>query len=263
MNKKALLVISFGTSHTETREKSITATENVLARAFPEHDLRRAFTSHVVIKKLGKRDDIAIDSVTQAVEKLYLEGYKEVLAQPLHVINGAEYHSGIVELMPYLKKFTKVSIGRPLLTHHQDYVAIVDALRDELPETGPNEAVIFMGHGSQHPANSAYSELDYVFKDEGFPHVHIGTVEGFPTLDSVIKRLEAENIKKVTLLPFMFVAGDHAQNDMAGDEEDSWKTILEDKGYTVVTRLVGLGEIEKIRQIYVDHARAALDGGAA
>lgn len=257
MNKKTLLVISFGTSYAETRQKTIQATENALAQAFPQYDLKRAFTSHKVINKLKKYDNLEIDTVPQAIERLAAEGYQEVLVQPLHIINGTEYHLVLAGLKPYTQKFAKLAIGRPLLTHYQDYVAVVDALRPELPAYAPGEAVVLMGHGSQHPANSAYSELDYVFKDEGLPQVHISTVEGFPSLDSVIKRLEADKIRKVTLMPFMLVAGDHILNDMAGDEEDSWKPILVRKGFEVATRLVGLGEIEKIRQIYVAHVRAA------
>jgi sirohydrochlorin cobaltochelatase len=263
MNKKALLVISFGTSYAGTRKKTIAAAEAALSQAFPEYDLKRAFTSHGVINKLRKRDNLEVDTVSQAVEKLLAEGYTEVLAQPIHVINGTEYHLVVKELRPYSGKFAKFSIGFPLLTHHQDYVAVVDALRAELPAAQTGEAVVLMGHGTAHPADSAYAALDYIFKDEGLPQVYVGTVEGYPTLDTVIKHLEADKIKNVLLMPFMLVAGDHAINDMAGDEADSWKSILEGRGYQVETHIVGLGELEKIRQIYVDHARAALANGAA
>ncbi len=258
MPKKALLVISFGTSYAGARKKTIEAAEAALSQAFPEYDLRRAFTSHGVINKLRKRDNLEVDTVAQAVEKLHAEGYTEVLVQPLHVVNGAEYHLVVKELKPHAAKFRKLSIGFPLLTHHRDYAAVVDALRAELPARQPDNAVVLMGHGTEHPADSAYAALDYVFKDEGLPQVYVGTVEGYPTLDTVIKRLEADKIKKILLMPFMLVAGDHAVNDMAGDEADSWKSILEGRGYEVETRVAGLGELEKIRQIYVEHARAAL-----
>jgi sirohydrochlorin cobaltochelatase len=258
ITKKVLLVISFGTSYAGTRKKTIDAAEAALSQAFPDYDLERAFTSHGVINKLRKRDNLEIDTVAQAVEKLLAEGYTEVLAQPLHVINGTEYHLVVKELKPHAGKFAKFSIGLPLLTHHSDYVAVVDALRAELPARQPDSAVVLMGHGTEHPADSAYAALDYVFKDEGLPQVYVGTVEGYPTLDTVIKHLEADKIKNVLLMPFMLVAGDHAINDMAGDEADSWKSILEGRGYQVEARIMGLGELEKIRQIYVDHARAAL-----
>ena len=263
MSKKALLVISFGTSYAGTRKKTIEAAEADLSQAFAGYDLKRAFTSHGVINKLRKRDNLEVDTVSQAVEKLLAEGYSEVIAQPLHVINGTEYHLVLRELKPRAGQFEKFAVGVPLLSHHRDYLAVVEALRAEFPPFQPEEAVVLMGHGSEHPADSAYAALDYVFKDEGLSQVYVGTVEGYPTLDTVIKHLEADKVKSVLLMPFMLVAGDHAINDMAGDEPDSWKSILTSKGFAVQTRLVGLGELEKIRQIYVDHARAALEDEAA
>lgn len=259
MNKKALLVISFGVSDTGVLKKNIQATENALAQAFPDYSLRRAFTSQVIIEKLQKRNDIYVDNVPRAMQRLLAEGFQEVLAQPLHILNGAEYHLVLTDLKPYAPLFARLAIGSPLLTHHQDYVAVVDALREVFPPSAPDEAVVLMGHGSEHPADSAYAALDYVFKDEGLPNVHVGTVEGYPTLESILKRLEASKIRKVTLMPFMLVAGDHAQNDMACEEEDCWTAILTRRGYEVEARIVGLGEIEKIRQIYLSHARAALE----
>jgi len=259
LTQKAILVISFGTSYAGTRRMTIEAAEQDLANAFPGYELKRAFTSHIVIHKLRKRDDLRIDSVAQAAEKLLAEGYTEVLAQPLHILNGTEYHQVLVELKPYAAKFVRLSIGSPLLTDLDDYLSVVEALRPELPVCSPGEAVVLMGHGSRHPANAAYCQLDMVFKDEGMAHVHLATVEGYPPLEVVIRRLEAERIQKVTLLPFMLVAGDHALNDMAGDEPDSWKSILQNKGYAVDIRLTGLGEIQSIRQMYVAHARAALE----
>lgn len=259
MNKKSLLAISFGTSYTETCKKNITATENALAQAFPDYILKRAFTSNVVINRLKERENLAIDTVSGAVGKLLAEGYQEVLAQPLHIINGSEYHLVLTDLKPYTQAFTRFAIGSPLLTSHQDYVAVVHALHALFPPLYPYDAVVLMGHGSEHPANSAYAALDYVFKDEGLPQVYVGTVEGYPPLRAVMRRLRADKIKKVTLMPLMLVAGDHIQNDMAGDQADSWKSILERMGYQVDTRILGLGEIEKIRRIYVSHARAALE----
>jgi sirohydrochlorin cobaltochelatase len=259
MNKKALLVISFGTSYADTREKTITATENALVHIFPDYNLKRAFTSQVVIDKLKKRDGIVIDNVTQAIEKLYVEGYQEILVQPLHVIPGVEYESAIDELTPFMQKFARLTVGAPLLAHPEDYETVVNALCGELPKTSNAEAVVFMGHGSSHPANAAYSKLERVFKGKGYSNVYIATVEGTPKLESVIESLKADEIQKVTLIPFMFVAGDHALNDMAGDSQESWKSILERKGYTVDVRLVGLGEIEKIRQIYIAHAQSAME----
>ena len=257
MTKKALLVISFGTSYAGTRHQTIEAAEQDLSDAFPDYDLKRAFTSHVIIHKLRQRGDLPIDSVSQTAEKLLRDGYTEVLAQPLHILNGTEYHQALTELRPFTQKFTRLTIGSPLLTELSDYHSVVDALRPELPACVCGEAALLMGHGTQHPANAAYCQMDYVLKDEGLPHVHIATLQGYPALETVIKRLEAENIHKVTLLPFMLVAGEHVMKDMAGDKADSWKSILSTKGFTVECRLTGLGQIAKIRQIYVAHAQKA------
>lgn len=257
MHKKALLVISFGTSYAETLEKTIAATEKALGQQFPQYDIKRAFSSQMVINKLKKRDHLEIDTIAQAAERLLTAGYREILAQPLHIIHGSEYHAALTEFKPYVQHFARVAFGRPLLSLYADYLAVVDALRDELPVFKSAEALIFMGHGSSHPANAAYAQLDMVFKDQGFPHIHVATVEGFPGLTTVIKHLKADHVQKVTLMPFMLVAGDHACNDMAGDGPQSWKTILQKEGFAVVTRLVGLGEMEKIRQLYINHAQEA------
>ena len=261
IDKKALLVISFGTSYKDTREKTIDVSEQALAASFPEYDLKRAFTSQIIIDILSDRDGIEVDNVSEAIEKLYQEGYGEVLVQPLHVINGAEYTDLMNELAPYQDKFAKLAIGSPLLTSSDDYKAMVAAVSAAMPEIGENEAIVLMGHGTHHHANSAYGALDYTFKAEGYSNVYVGTVEGYPELDDVMTWLEVNGIEKVSLMPLMVVAGDHAQNDMAGDEDDSWKVILKSAGYEVDTLLVGLGEMEGIHQMYVEHAHAALEGG--
>ena len=257
LTKKALLVVSFGTSYADTRALTIEASEAALAAAFPEYEQKRAFTSQTIIDILSERDGIEVDNVGQAIEKMYGEGYGEVLVQPLHVINGEEYDGLMSELAPYADKFAKFSVGRPLLTSHEDYIAVVEAVAEVMPELKENEALVLMGHGTHHDANAAYGALDYIFKDEGYQNVYVGTVEGFPTLETVMKSLEADGIEKVTLMPLMVVAGDHAQNDMAGDEDDSWKVILKAAGYEVDTMLVGLGELDGIHQLYIQHALMA------
>lgn len=261
-NKKAILVVSFGTSYADTRKVTIEACEEKITKAFPEYDVRRAFTSQIIIDKLEKRDNILVDNTTEALTKLRDEGFSEVYIQPLHVINGAEYDDVVNEAHAFEDAFDKLVIGRPLLTSMDDYRKVVETLAEEMPERADNEAVVFMGHGTHHDANAAYACLDYVFDDEDVNNVFIGTVEGFPELDTVIKKLEKNNIEKVTLMPLMLVAGDHAQNDMAGDEEDSWKMILKGKGYEVDTILQGLGEVSKIQDIYIQHLKAAIEGEA-
>ncbi|WDV44788.1 sirohydrochlorin cobaltochelatase [Clostridiaceae bacterium M8S5] len=257
-SKRAVLVISFGTSHNETRKLTIEATENKIAKAFPGYDLKRAFTSEFIIKKLKKRDNLEIDNVKEALDKLVKNGYSEVIIQPLHIMNGSEYHDTLKIVGEYKDKFKKVNFGNPLLTSPDDYINLVDALSTEMPNLKENEALFFMGHGTHHFSNSAYACLDYTFKYKGHENVYVGTVEGFPTLDTILKITKNKGYKKVYLMPLMLVAGDHATNDMAGKDDDSWRSILESKGYAVEPILKGLGQIESVQELYVNHLKESL-----
>lgn len=257
-DKKALLVVSFGSSFIENREAAIDATEKVIADAFPNYDFYRAFTSQIIIDVYADRDGIEIDNVSTAIEKIYKAGYGEVLVVPTLVINGEEQEEMSEDLEPFVDKFAEFTISTPLLSSYDDYVALVNAMTTEMPETAEGEAIVLMGHGTPHDGNSAYGTLDYIFKDEGYDNVFVGTVEGFPTFDTVLKYLNAGDYKKVTLMPAMIVAGDHAHNDMAGDEEDSWKNLLKAEGYDVECMLHGLGELPAIQNQFVEHAKAAL-----
>ncbi len=256
--KKAVLVVSFGSSFIENREAAIDATEVTIAEAFPEYEFFRAFTSQIIIDIYADRDGVEIDNVSQAIEKIYEDGYGEVLVVPTLVMNGEEEEEMLEALEPFEEKFSKFTISSPLLTSYDDYVALVNAMATELPATAEGEAIVLMGHGSHHDGNSAYGALDYVFKDEGYNNVFVGTVEGFPTFDTILKNLEAGGYTKVTLMPAMIVAGDHAHNDMAGDEEDSWKQMLKAEGYDVDFVMAGLGELSSIRGQFVAHAQDAL-----
>lgn len=258
VDKKAILVVSFGSSFIENREAAIDATEKKIADAFPEYDFYRAFTSQTIIDIYAERDKVEIMNVTEAMEKIYKEGYGELLIVPTLVINGEEKDEMMEQLEPFKDKFSKLTISSPLLTTYEDYVTLVHAMEKEMPKTKPGEAIVLMGHGTPHAGNSAYGTLDYIFKDEGLKDVHVGTVEGFPTLDTVMKNLEQGGYKKVTLMPAMMVAGDHAHNDMAGDEEDSWKNLLKAKGYDVEYVMKGLGELSEIQNLFIEHAKKAL-----
>lgn len=252
--KKALLVISFGTSYTETREKTIDQCEQRIQGAFPDYDFFRAYTSTMIISKLKKRDQIYIDTPREALSKIYELGYDKVVVQSLHIICGDEYDKMKEQILEYKDKFTSLTIGRPLLTTIEDYQEAVKATLRELPALSPDEAVVFMGHGTTHPIFGAYCTLEYTFKEQNVK-AYVGTVEGYPTLEHVIMQLEQDHIKKVYLMPFMLVAGDHAINDMASEEEDSWKTLLIEKGFEVHIILKGLGENPSIQQLFVEHAK--------
>lgn len=258
MNKKALLVISFGTSYKDTFEKTIQAIEEDLKTAYPDHDFFRAYTSRRIIKKLKARDGIAIDLPAEALEKIREMGYEEVLCQTTHIINGFEFELTVKDLLPYSKDI-QIKMGSALLTSHEDYLGAVEAVMGSIPPLKEEEALILMGHGTYHHANAAYPCLDYVFKSEGHTNVYMGSVEGFPYIDDVVKQLKKQSqIKKLYLMPFMVVAGDHALNDMAGDEEDSWKEVLKNQGYEVEIIMKGLGELEGIRKIFVEHSQKAI-----
>jgi sirohydrochlorin cobaltochelatase len=257
--EKGILVVSFGTSYPETRKLTIEATEKRIAEAFPDYEVRRAFTSHIIIKILKERG-LMIDKPEEALAKMYEEGFSEVIVQPLHLMPGEEFHEKILKnVAPYEDAFEKIAVGRPLLSYTEDYHNVVDALDSQIPSLGSGEAVVFMGHGTHHPANAAYAMLQRVFDDHG-SGIYVGTVEGYPILDDVIPLLERDRIRKVTLMPLMLVAGDHASNDMAGDEEDSWKMILLDKGYEVDIYLHGMGENPAIQDLYVRNVKDAMAG---
>ncbi|MDR3160492.1 MAG: sirohydrochlorin cobaltochelatase [Spirochaetaceae bacterium] len=258
--KPVLLVVSFGTSFNDSREKTIGAIEKALAAAYPGYEQRRAFTSQIIIDKLAREEGLKIDNVEQAIKRLVKDGVKEVLVQPTHVMNGEEYDSVIEEFKPFEKRFTRIRYGEPLLITDADYDEVIDALIAETRQYADDHtAVVFMGHGTHHEANAAYAKLDRMIKARGIARYYIGTVEASPSLDDVVAALRGTGgITKVVLSPLMIVAGDHANNDMAGDEEDSWKSILTAQGYQAVPVLKGLGEYPAIQRIFVRHAGEAL-----
>ncbi|MGL5642417.1 MAG: sirohydrochlorin cobaltochelatase [Paraclostridium sp.] len=261
--KKAVLVISFGTSYNETRKKTIEACESKIKDAFKDYDFFRAFTSNFIIRKLKNRDNIDIENPIQALDRLHKEGYEEVIVQTLHIICGEEFTKLKDQISQYEDKFGKITLGRPLLSQIEDYKEAIYALKLQIPELEEDEAVVFMGHGTEHEAHSAYPALDYMLKQENIK-AYVGTVEGYPEIEEVIVNLKKDKISKVRLMPFMLVAGDHAINDMAGDEEDSWKSILNESGFETKIHLQGLGENEGIQNKFVRHALdciEALNGG--
>lgn len=258
-NKKAILVVSFGTSYEKTRKLTIEKIENLIRDRYEGYEIRRAFTSYGVIKKLKVTYGIYVDTPEEALERLKEEGFKEVIVQPLHLIPGEEYEyiKNVVDSFKNRVCFDSIKLGRPVLYFKgeeegipDDYSIMIEALKLQFSQ---NETVIFMGHGSHHPANAVYSCLQSVLMDKGFHNVYIGTIDGYPKLDNVIGNLKNHGIKRVKLMPLLLVAGDHAINDMAGDEEDSWKSILEREGFEVEIYLHGLGENSKIQSIYLNH----------
>ena len=259
--KPVLLAVSFGSSYNETRDVTIGAVEAALQAAYPEYEVRRAFTSQIVIDILEEREKMEIDNVTEAMDRLVADGVKEVVVQPTHVMSGFEYDDVMAEIADYADKFDSMKVGAPLLTAEDDYDALVASLLEETAEYNTEgTAIVFMGHGTHHEANATYANLQQKLTDAGHANYFIGTVEATPSLDDVLAAVQATEAKKVVLLPLMIVAGDHANNDMAGDEEDSWKTAFTNAGYEVECVLHGLGQYAGVQQILVDHAAAAMNG---
>lgn len=258
---KAVLVVSFGTSYPETREKNIDAIERDIAKAMPEARIYRAWTSGMIRKKVNERDKLGVDSVAQAMQRMRADGVDTLIVQPTHVVNGIENDAMIEDVRAHAQGFLEVKFGRPLLTYDRDYDEVIEAIGGDLQaEIAKKEhtAIVLMGHGTSHYANSAYAALDYKFKDLGYSNVFVGTVEAYPSLDAIFRRLRENHIQNILLTPFMIVAGDHANNDMAGDDENSWNMQFQKAGFQVECLIKGLGEYECVREIFVDHAREAV-----
>ena len=254
-----MLVVSFGTSYNDSREKTIGAIENAIADANPDCEVRRAFTSQIIIDKLKERDGLEIDNVEEALDRLVADGVKKLVVQPTHVMSGYEYDDLAAAVDEYAESFGAVAMGAPLLTADADYERVADALIAATADKSADDtAIVFMGHGTEHNANAVYTKLQQTFSEKGAVNCFVGTVEATPSLDDVMSSLMLGNYRKAVLEPLMVVAGDHANNDMAGDEEDSWKSVMEAGGFEVECLLRGMGEIPEIQQIYVDHAAEAM-----
>lgn len=258
--EKVLLIVSFGTSFNESRSLTIGGIEAAMKEAYPDYQVRRAFSSQIIIDKLAEREGLNIDNVTEAMDRLVLDGVKEVVVQPTMVMNGYEYDDVIAEVTPYADKFESLKIGKWLLADDKDYDEVAELIVKETQQFRADDtAIVFMGHGTEHESRETYSNLQKILKDKGYNDYIIGTVEHGIEIEQVQQFLSEMEVKKVVLRPFMIVAGDHANNDMAGDDEDSWKTILTEDGYEVETVLEGLGQIKGIQDIFIEHVKEAID----
>lgn len=251
--KKAVLVVSFGTTYKETREKTIEACEKKIREALEGYDFFRAFTSSSIIKILKNRDGLYIESPIEVLNRLHKEGYEEVIVQSLHIICGEEFNKLREQVEEYNDKFEKITLGRPLLTHKEDYKDVVKALENQIPKMEKDEALIFMGHGTLNKSNSIYLELEDMLRVLGI-NVYIKTLEETKEIEKLIKILKAYNINTVNLMPFMLVSGHHIKNDMLGEHSDSWKSIFESYGFKVKIYLQGLGENTNIQEKFMRHA---------
>lgn len=282
IGENELLVVSFGTSFNDSRVEDIGGIEKALIEANPDWSVRRAFTAQIIINHVQARDGEKIDNVDQALDRAVANGVKNLVVQPTHLMHGAEYDELVEALDNYKDKFETVTVAEPLLGEvgsdasvvNDDKAKVAEAITAEAVKTAgfdsldaakeDGTAFVFMGHGTSHTAKVSYSQMATQMSELGYENVFIGTVEGEPeetACEAVIEAVKEAGYTKVVLRPLMVVAGDHANNDMAGDDEDSWKSMFNASGAfeSVDCQIAGLGGIEAIRQIYVDHTKAAME----
>ena len=246
--KGAVLMVHFGSTYDETRGKTYDALNKAMQAAFPGIEQREAYTSRIVIKRLKARG-IEKQNPVEALEALWQEGFTHVLVQSSNIIDGTEITVLRQEVEQMSSHFKQIRMGKPMLYSPEDYERVVEALTPKALEGG---ATIFVGHGTSSPNTAQYAMLDYMLKATGHADMHVATIEGYPTLETAEALVKASGRKKIRLIPFLFVAGDHANNDIAVE----WKAALEAKGYEVEPLMEGLGENADIRQLFIDHAQA-------
>ncbi len=283
IGENELLAVSFGTSFNDSRAEDIKGIEDALKEAYPDWSVRRAFTAQIIINHIQARDGECIDNMQQALERAVSNGVKNLVVQPTHLMHGAEYDELMEALEEYKDKFETVKVAEPLLGNvgsdaseiNEDKKAASVAITAEAVKTAGYEspdaakadgvAFVFLGHGTSHTAKISYSQVQTQMKELGYDNVFIGTVEGEPEdteCEAVLNAVSEAGYKKVILRPFMVVAGDHANNDMAGDDEDSWRSIFINSGKfeSVDTQISGLGRIKAIQDIYISHTAAVING---
>ena len=280
IGENELLVVSFGTSYNDSRVKDIKSIEDALQEAYPDWSVRRAFTAQIIINHIQARDGEKIDNMTQALERAVANGVKNLVVQPTHLMHGAEYDEMCAAIDDYRDNFDSVSIAEPLLGEVGSDATVINADKEAVAKAITAAAVeasgfdsleaakeagaafVFLGHGTAHVARVSYSQMSTQMQQLGYENVFIGTVEGEPeetACESVIEEVRAAGYTTVILRPLMVVAGDHANNDMAGSDDDSWKLMFEDAGLTVDCQIAGLGGIADIQALYIAHTQAAID----
>nr|WP_233446423.1 sirohydrochlorin cobaltochelatase [Limosilactobacillus rudii] len=243
------MAVSFGTTFPETREKTIGATEETIKETFPAYDVYRAFTSKIVRKRIHEKEGTTVDSIGEALERLKMHGYEEVYLQSLHIIPGIEYQLVQDAVKNYSKQFKQLVATPPLLEKFEDFERMVSFLKKQSTDLPSGQAVLWMGHGTAHSAFTTYACLDHMLAGT---KSYVGAVESYPGINDEIKRLKHAQIEKVYMQPLMMVAGNHAHNDMASEQPDSWKTILNRNGINGHPVLKGLGEYKEIQEMFID-----------
>ncbi|MBO6017299.1 MAG: sirohydrochlorin cobaltochelatase [Oscillospiraceae bacterium] len=259
IGEKELLVVSFGTSFNDSRRLTIGAIEKWLQTGFPDWSVRRAFTSQIIIDHVKNRDGEVIDNVGEALDRAVANGVKILVVQPTHLMDGFEYTDLKNELAEYADAFDQIVLSKPLLVSDDDFTDVADAIVDATAGYDDGKtAICFMGHGTEAESNGVYAKMQTVLTEMGMDNYYVGTVEAEPSVDDVLAQVQSGDYSRVVLRPLMIVAGDHANNDMAGDEDDSWKSIFEGAGYEVECVVEGLGQLEAIQELILAHAADAI-----
>lgn len=259
IGENEILVVSFGTSYNDSRRETIGGIEQAIADAYPDWSVRRAFTSQIIIDHVKKRDGVDIDNVEAALKRASDNGVKQLVVQPTHLMSGFEYNDLVDELAGYSDAFESVAVGEPLLISDEAIEEVAKIVHDATVSYDDGKtAICFMGHGTEADSNEVYGKVQKAFDKLGYENYYIGTVEATPSLDDVIAAIDGKGYEKTVLRPLMVVAGDHANNDMAGDDDDSWKSVLTAKGYQVEPVIEGLGQLPEIQQIYVERVESAI-----
>lgn len=262
-NKDAMVVMSFGTTFKDTRAKTIEATVKEIQAQHPNVKVVTAFTSHIIIDRIKAKEGITIPTPEEALTQLKQEGYNRVALTTLDVIPGMEYNYDTAVFNEYKHQFKKMTLGVPLMywmgqeNQRDDVQEALHALSSQFPKVGTHDAILIMAHGTPDPSNAYYAVMQDRLDSMGFKNTFIYTVEGWPNLETIMPQLKAKGINHVTLMPIMMVAGDHANNDMAGDEPDSHKSILEKEGFKVDTYIHGIGENPQVRDLFAQRAQEA------
>lgn len=252
-DKAAIVMVHFGTTYDDTRALTIDRINSKVKNNFKNLDVKEAYTSRIIMRRLKERG-IVKPNPQEVFDQLKKEGYTHVLVQGTNIMNGVESENLNKEVNKYSKDFKDIRVGNPLLTTPEDYKEVADAIVKKIGPLKPHQGVVLVGHGTHHYGGSAYAMMDYVFASEGHDNYAVGTVEGYPTFDDVVTKLKKQGVKDVILMPFMFVAGDHANNDIAGD----WNQDLQKAGFKVSKVIIaGLGQNDDIQNIYVKHLNFA------
>ncbi len=282
IGENELLVVSFGTSYNDSRVADIKGIEDALKEAYPDWSVRRAFTAQIIINHVQARDGEVIDNMQQALDRAVTNGVKNLVVQPTHLMHGAEYDEMKEVLDAYSDKFESITIAEPMLGEVGDDASVINEDKKAVAEAVADAAVadagfdsmeaaaedgtafVFLGHGTSHTAKVSYTQMQTQMAELGYENAFIGTVEGEPeetSCDAVIEAVKEAGYTKVVLRPLMVVAGDHANNDMAGAEEDSWKSMFEASGAfeSVDAQITGLGSLDAVQQLFVEHTKAAID----